>query len=169
MSRILQKEEPRGARQGLRRGKVFRPFFLAIIFAAVCWGFWTNNQRRMESIAMQGLFRDEVKAFSAEQKSELIQYLKTFKKDFGIPLEVNILSRPPAVSGNDATRIYLDVVPSQGRVYLHLPPLVRSAVGKDFIRDMETSFTQDFAAGDWRVNLVSAILALRMKLAEVAR
>lgn len=165
MSRFLQKEEPRG----VKRRKVFRPFFLAIIFAVACWGFWTNNQRRMDTIVMQGLFRDEVKAFSAEQKAEVLQHLKSFKKDFGIPLEVNILSRPPAVSGNDTTRIYLDVVPSQGRAYLHLPPLVRRAVGKDFIRDMETSFAQDFAAGDWRVNLVSAIIALRMKLAEVTR
>jgi hypothetical protein len=165
VGRFSQKEEPRE----IRRSKVFRPFFLAIIFAAVFWGFWTNSQRRIESIAMQGIFKDKVKAFSAEQKAEVLQYLKTFKKNFGIPLEVNILSRPPAVSGNDTTRIYLDVVPSQGRAYLHLPPLVRNAVGKDFIRDMEISFAQDFAAGNWRVNLVSAILALRMKLAEVTK
>ncbi|CAK7002454.1 MAG: hypothetical protein DELT_00085 [Desulfovibrio sp.] len=118
---------------------------------------------------MQGLFKDEVKAFSEEQKAEVLKYVKTFKQDFGIPLEVNILRRPPAISANDTSRIYLDVVPSQGRAYLHLPPLVRNAVGRDFIQDMETSFTQDFAAGDWRVNLVSAILALRAKLAEVTR
>lgn len=160
-----QKEQPRE----IRRGKVFRPFFFVMIFAVVCWGFWTNNQRRMEAIAMQGLFKDEVSAFSAEQKAEVLQYLRTFKKDFGIPLEVNILSRPPATSGDDTTRIYLDVVPSQGRAYLHLPPLVRNAVGGDFIRDMERSFAQDFVAGDWRVNLVSAILALRIKLGEVTR
>lgn len=155
--------------RGIRRGKVLRPFFLVIIFAAVCWGFWTNNQNRMEAIAMQGLFKDEVKAFSPEQKTVMFTMLKSFKKEFGIPLEVSILSRPPALDADDANRIYLDVVPALGKACLHLPPLVRHAVGKDFVQDMETSFSRDFAAGDWRENLIAAVSALRMKLAEVTR
>ena len=155
---------------GRHRGKGIRPFFLIIIVALACWAFWNNNQRRMEAIAMQGLFSDETKSLSEAHKTEVLRYLKSFKKDFGIPLEVHVLRRPPSISANDATRIYLDVVPAQGRAYLHLPPLVRHAVGEEFVRDFELSFQREFAGGgDWRPGLVSAILALRAKLAGVTR
>lgn len=151
------------------RGRGIRPFFLVIIVALACWAFWSNNQRRMEAIAMQGLFSDETNSLSGAGKAEVLRYLKAFKKDFGIPLEVHILQRPPSISANDASRIYLDLVPAQGRAYLHLPPLVRRAVGEEFVRDFEMSFSRDFAGGDWRPGLVSAILALRAKLADVTR
>lgn len=152
-----------------RKGRVFRPFFLVVILAVVCWGFWTNNQRRMEAIAVRGIFADETGSLSKEHKNEVVALVKSFKKDFGVPLEVHILKRPPALNAHDASRIYLDVVPAQSRAYLFLPPLVRRAVGDDFIHGMEMSFQQDFASGDWRPGLVSAILALRAKLAEVTR
>ncbi|MDL2210682.1 hypothetical protein LJC26_07765 [Desulfovibrio sp. OttesenSCG-928-O18] len=152
-----------------RRGGGIRPFFLVVIVALACWAFWNNNQRRLETIAMQGLFVDETQSLSETHKAEVLRYLKSFKKDFGIPLEVHILRRPPAISANDVSRIYLDLVPARGRAYLHLPPLVRRAVGEEFIRDFEMSFSRDFAAGDWRPGLVSAILALRAKLVDVTR
>ena len=154
---------------GPRKGKAFRPVVLMIIFAAVCWGFWSNNERRVDMLVGQSLFSDETGTVPAEQKDELIQHLKAFKKDFGIPLEVHVRKSPPAVNQSDASRMYIDIVPSQGRAFLFLPPLVRRAVGQEFIRDMERSFAEDFTAGDWRISLVPAVLALRGKLAEVTR
>lgn len=147
----------------------FRPFFLVIIVLAVCWGFWNNTERRIDMIVGQGLFSDETQSVSAEQRDELIEYLKAFKKDFGVSLEIHIRKKPPALNAGDSSKMYFDIVPSQGRAYMTLPPLVRHAVGPDFIRDMELSFAQDFAAGDWRISLVPAVLALRNKLAEVTR
>lgn len=154
---------------GPRRGRVFRPVILAALFAAICWAFISNNQRRLDALVAQGLFTDEMKAVSSEQRDQVVGYLKTFKKDFGIPLEVHIRKTPPALGASDASRMIIDIVPSRSRAYLHLPPLVRNAVGEAFIRDMERSFAQDFAAGDWRVSLVPAVLALRNKLLEVTR
>ena len=159
----------RNRNPGPRKGRVFRPILLALIIAAVCWGFWNNNQRRLDHLAVQGLLYDEVKALSTEQRARILEVIKSFKQDFGVPLEVNILKRPPALKSNDISKIYLDIVPDHGRAYLHMPPLVRNAVGPEFVRDMETAFRQDFAGGDWRANLFSAILALREKLAEVTR
>ena len=152
-----------------RKVRIYRPVFLMLLLAAVCWGFWTNGQKRLDTIVAQSLFSDETHSVDAEKKEQLIALLKTFKKDFGIPLEMHIRKAPPSLSEQDASRIYIDIVPSQNRTYLHLPPLVRHAVGQDFIRDMERSFAQDFAAGDWRVSLVPAVLALRHRLAEVTR
>ena len=157
-----RKNEPR------KRGS-FRPIILALILAVVCWSFWTNNQKRLDTLASQGLFTDETHSVSDELKTEVILTVKAFKKDFGIPLEVHVRSKPPPISAHDASRMYLDIVPSQGRVYLFLPPLVRHAVGDGFIRDMERSFAQDFASGDWRPGLVPALRALGAKLAEVTR
>lgn len=159
-----------GGKKPARRGvRIFRPMFLALTIAAVCWGFWGNNERRVDALVGQKLFTDETRTVPAEQKDELVLYLKAFKKDFGIPLEVHIRSNPPALNAHDASRMFIDIVPSQGRAYLYLPPLVRRAVGQEFIQDMERSFAQDFAAGDWRVSLVPAVLALRNKLVEVTR
>lgn len=154
---------------GPRKGRVFRPILLALVIAAVCWGFWSNNQRRLDNVLLQGLVNDEVKALSPEQRNDILRRIKPFKQEFGVPIEINILKRPPDLKNNDISRIYLDVVPSQGRAYLHLPPLVKNAVGQEFIRDMEIAFQHDFAGGDWRPNLVSAIIALSGKLREVTR
>jgi hypothetical protein len=164
--------------RGGRGGRVFRPVFLICIMALACWGFWSNSQKRINALTLQTLFTDETQSVSAQQKEEVLALLKTFKKDFGVPLEMHIRKTPPALAAQgttpvsdaqDASRIYIDIVPSQSRAYLFLPPLVRHAVGPAFIRDMERSFAQDFAAGDWRISLVPAILALRNKLAEVTR
>lgn len=159
----------RGGASKVRRGLVFRPVLLALVLAAVCWGFWNNQQSRFTALVEQGLFTDQVNAFSAEQKREVLTHLKSFKKDFGIPLEVNILQRPPSINQHSASRIYLDVIPAQGRAFIHLPPLIRRAAGDAFVRDLETAFAQDFASGDWRPGVESTILALRAKLAEVTR
>lgn len=154
---------------GPRKGRVFRPLLLGLIIAAVCWGFWTNNQRRLDAMIVQGMLNDDVKALSPAQRATVLDSIKSFKQEFGVPMEINILKQPPSLKNNDISKIYLDIVPDRGRAYLSLPPLVRNAVGPEFIRDMETAFRQDFANGDWRANLVSAILALRAKLHEVTR
>ena len=154
---------------GPRVGRAFRPVILAAFLATVCWAFFANNQRRLDTLIAQGLFTDETKTVSSEQKNQMIFYLKEFKKDFGFPLEVHVRNTPPDFTVNDVSRMIIDVVPSQKRAHLYLPPLVRNAVGEAFIRDMERSFAQDFAAGDWRVSLVPAVLSLRNKLAEVTR
>lgn len=165
--RRAHEESPK--RPGIRHGRAFRPVILMLVLAAVCWGFWTNGQKRIDSLALQSLFTDETGSVSEGQKETIRNQLKDFKKDFGIPLELHVRTRPPALEERDAARIYIDIVPPQGRAYLFLPPLVRHAVGPGFVRDMERSFAQDFAAGDWRVSLVPAILALRNKLTEVTR
>lgn len=169
MSQFRRDREGRPKPPGIRRGRVFRPAILMLILAGVCWGFWTNSQKRMDAIVGQALFTDETQSVSAAQKKEIQDLLKNFKKDFGVPLEMHIRKTPPSISAQDTSRMYIDVVPSQNRAYLSLPPLVRHAVGPAFIRDMERSFAQDFAAGDWRISLVPAILALGNKLAEVTR
>lgn len=167
MSQYRRTSDPKRAKAGARRP--FRPFFLVIIVLVACWGFWNNAERRMDLIVGQSLFSDETQTVSAEQRDELVALLKAFKKDFGVSLEVHIRKKPPALNAGDTATMYFDIVPSQGRAYMTLPPLVRHAVGPEFIRDMELSFAQDFAAGDWRISLIPAVLALRNKLAEVTR
>lgn len=156
-------------RRGPRPGRTFRPVLLAVVVMAVCWAFWGNNQRRVDLLVGQSLFSDATQTVSATQREELLELLRTFKKDFGIPLEVHVRKTPPDLNAGDASRMYIDIVPPQRRVFLSLPPLVRHAVGPEFIQNMERSFAQDFAAGDWRVSLIPAVLALRNKLAEVTR
>ncbi len=169
MNQFRRPREDTAGRSGIRHGRVFRPVILVLILAAVCWGFWTNSRKWIDTLAMQALFTDETNSVPDAQKEELLELLKHFKQDFGIPLEMHIRATPPRLADQDASRIYIDIVPSQNRAYLFLPPLVRHAVGPAFIRDMERSFAQDFAAGDWRVSLVPSILALRNKLAEVTQ
>lgn len=152
-----------------RRRSPFRPIFLGVILLAVCWAFWNNNQRRLDIMVEQSLFTDETETVSAAHRAEIIKYLKEFKRTYGVPLEVHIRKEPPALNAHDDSKMYLDIVPPQRRMYLSLPPLVRRAVGSDFIRDMELSFRQDFASGDWRPGLLSAIRALQVKMAEVTR
>ena len=152
-----------------QKSRAFRPILLALIITVVCWSFWNNSQRRLNDVLLQGLVNDEVKALTSEERNEILHYIKPFRQDFGVPIEVNILKRPPDIKNNDISRIYIDISPEHRRAYLHFPPLVRNAVGQEFIREMEHTFQQGFAEGDWRPPLVSVILALGAKLREVTR
>ena len=152
-----------------RRRSPFRPVFLGIILLAVCWAFWSNNQRRLDTLIEQSLFTDETGSVSAELRDEIVKHLKEFKQAYGVPLEVHIRNTPPPINAHDGAKMFLDIVPSHRRAYLSLPPLVRHAVGTEFVQDLELSFRQDFASGDWRPGLLSAVLALKVKLAEVTR
>lgn len=152
-----------------RRRSPFRPVFLGVLLLAVCWAFWNNNQRRLDSLIEQSLFTDETQTVSGEYRAEILAHLKQFKQTYGVPLEVHIRNAPPPLNAHDGSRIYLDIVPSRRLAHLSLPPLVRHAAGPEFIRDMELSFRQDFASGDWRPGLLSAIRALEIKMAEVTR
>lgn len=152
-----------------RRRSPLRPVFLALVIAGVCWGFWNNSENRLESLINQGLLADQTKALSPAHKEEILNLLKTFKKDVGIPLEINILKTPPGINDHNASRIYLDIVPAQGRAYLFLPPLVRRAVGEEFRLNMEEALRRDFTSGDWRQGLIPAIQALRAKIGQVTR
>ncbi|GHV53088.1 hypothetical protein FACS1894206_03090 [Deltaproteobacteria bacterium] len=156
-----------------RRGRVYRPFILLILVLVVGYGFWTNNARRFEAIAMQGLFVDETRLFQTEKKEEILRNIKFFRQDFGIPLEVRILRQAPGLEQREGVsgtpRIYLDIVPDRREAYLTLPPLARHAVGEEFVFGLERSLRRNLASESWQEAVLPAITALRAKLAEVTR
>ncbi len=149
--------------------RAFRPVLLAAVIVVVCWAFWNNSQKRITALAVQNLFSDETGALSGAQKEMVLRHIKAVRDESGLILEVHILRRPPSIARHDAQRIYLDLVPQQGRAYLSLPPLVRRAAGDEFSRDMERGLEQDFAGGRWQEGLDPALAAIRKKLVEVTR
>lgn len=89
-------EYSRQARPGLRKGKIYRPFLFVLVLLLACSAFWSNSKNRFEHIAMQGLFDDQTGLVTPEQREAALSLIKNFKQDFGVPMEVRILKRPPA-------------------------------------------------------------------------
>ena len=158
------------ARKPLQPGqRIFRPFVLVTVVLMTVYGFWINNQKRLDSLIVQGLFTDKAGLVDAHNKEILLDLLKKFKPSFGIPLEVSILTSPPSLEKHDPTRIYLDILPRQRRAMLTLPPLVRRAADPDFAAAIENLFHEAFASGDWRSALLPSVLAIRETLTELNR
>ena len=149
--------------------RVFRPFVLVVVITVVVYAFWMNNQKRLDAIIAQGLCTDQTGQLAVRDKEALLAHLKLFKPAFGVPLEVNILTRPPALTKNDTSRIYLDILPGQRKAMLTLPPLVRRAAEPEFAGTIETMFDEAFASGDWRPALLPAVVAIKNKLTELNR
>ncbi len=149
--------------------RVFRPVLLTAVLLAVCWGFWSNSQKRLDRLAVQNLFSDETGSLNDAQRDMVLEQIRAVRRESGLVLEVHILRAPPPLERHDGNRVYLDLVPSRRRAYLVLPPLVRRAAGDGFARDVERGLEQDFIGGRWQDGLEPALRGIRNTLRGVTR
>lgn len=151
------------------KGRIFRPFVLLAVFMLAGYGFWVNNNKRMETIVLAGMFTDESGTVSKDDKATVLSYLRDFKKRFGTPLTVAVLTRPPQLGRHEAGRIYLDIMPEQRLALLTLPPIIRRAAGPTFPQEVEDAFARGFAEGTWQKDILPAVIIIRNKMTELSQ
>ncbi len=147
------------------RGEHFaRVLILVAVLAATGWGFWANSQRTMETFKTAGLLRDATNTLSRSQVESLREYLAVLEVRFNIKISVEIQKdcAPPRL---DPGRVELFLCPADRTVAFSVPPLLRPALGGDFIRYINIEhFPPYFAQNRWPDGLGAALDLLGRKL-----
>lgn len=143
--------------------RFFRYILIALLFCAVIWGFWINNERRMEMLKKPAPARiDNTGTLSDEQQGALASYADRFREVYGIALVLTIgddpfpedLLPPRERSGT----MLLGLSPRNNQVIFLLPPLAEAALGPltvDYLRYVH--FIPYFANKAWPRGLESAL------------
>ena len=168
------------AGQGGPIERTLRTVLLVGVFGLVAWGFWANMERRMDSLGVRGQIQDAGNLLETAERKELEAIVKRVKKRFDMSLEVRILTGPFRPESWNGKSLLLAVGPASRQVVFTAPPLVRRAMGEEFMAELADSFAPFFddspPAGEgrsgektWKDGLFSALGLLERKLAELTR
>ena len=142
--------------------RLFRYIIVVLLFCAVVWGFWLNNQRRMESLKKPpaAAVVDRTGSLDPEQERRLSAFQDRFREAYGIPLSISVTQDPSftALRASGAGTVLLGIAPGSGAVLFEAPPLARAALGEPlllYIRHVH--FVPYFARNAWPEGLESAL------------
>jgi hypothetical protein len=153
--------------------RFFRYILISLLFCAVIWGFWINNERRMEMLRKPAAAAlDSTGTLSGEQERSLAAFQERFGKVYGINLVIVIRPEPfpePYLTGSErAGTIFLGLCPPNRQVVLEMPPLAEASLGgtlAGYLR--EEHFEPFFIAGNWPEGLVQALNIMTRQLDSV--
>ena len=141
---------------------------LIAVFALAAWLFWLHSARTIERLNRQSAIYDETNALSREDKTALAQFEGMFKDEFGMRIKIRITKEPVVLPGLDSKTIFLGICPSRRQVLIELPPLVRRALGDQFLYALQGEhFKPYFDSGEWTKGLLEAIAKLWRELSRM--
>lgn len=140
-----------------------RIILLVVIFAGMCWAFWANSERYVTKFSAAGRFQDELQAFNAEQKAEIIKILGRISKKVQVKAHVRthnaLFTSPEAIDGE----VLLGICPPQQQVVLFMPQLWRNAVGEGFVFQLRNEIEQGFDDDSWKERTVKTLLLMEYR------
>ncbi len=159
-----------------------RVLMLVAVFALVAWGFYANNQRRMEVIKAKeqkeqsvsrsapadyaALIQDDTRNLTPAQKAELQNFLRYFHESRGVLIKTHVYQHGPLPAANpDANTISVQLCPSEGLARLDAGVTVRLALGEELMNELANKhFPPYFAQGRWPDGLAAAFKKMEDRL-----
>lgn len=150
--------------------RFFRYIIIALLFCAVIWGFWLNNQRRMEMLKKPAPTRiDKTGSLDGDQERQLAEFVDAFRYTYGVDLILSVSDEPlPATlltPEQRAGNLLLALSPRYFQVRLEAPPLAAHALGDaltSYLRDFH--FIPYFALRSWPGGLQAALNLITHRL-----
>lgn len=132
------------------REKLIRIILLIAVFAAVGWAFSKNNEQVLKRIQERNAVFDQTATLSESDEEFIRGFVDSMKKRFGITVNIKIYKGAPKELLLDNQTLYLGLSPETGEVILKVPPLMRPALGTEFIDDLvDKHFAEAFTKGTW--------------------
>jgi hypothetical protein len=147
--------------------RFFRIVLIGVLFAGVIWGFWMNSERQMDRIMQRTSPQiDATGTLTPEQMELLHTYGLRFFAEYGIKIQVEIQDNTLSdAQARNSGHVYLGLNPKSAQVLFYAPPLAATALGEDFIRQLnQEHFAAYFAAGNWPEGLAKALSMLSERL-----
>lgn len=153
--------------------RFFRYIIIALLFCGVIWGFWINNERRMEMLKKPQPARiDNTGALSDGQQRELAHFQSRFRDAYGLSMVILVrderFAQPFLQSGERAGTVFLGLVPRARQVVFELPPLAEAALGEELARYLrQEHFMPYFADGNWPEGLAKGLNMITRRFDDV--
>jgi hypothetical protein len=150
--------------------KVIRSILLILVFAAVIWAFTENNQRVIERLNLDGAVYDETKTLDKEQQKFIVSFTRSLRDDYGLDCKIQIYGGDFVVPGLDAKTLYIGLAPSIDVVEMRFPPMMRQALGPEFIESLKDTFLlPSFKQGDWPTAIQEVLVEIYNKLESLGK
>lgn len=166
----LPKRNPRYTNEETPLQRFFRCIIIALLFCAVIWGFWINNQRRMEMLKKpEQVHIDKTGLLTDEQQKSLARYQERFREVYGLNLVIRVRNEtfpsPFLLPEERAGTVFLGLSPRNRQALFELPPLAEAALGPDLVSDLRlTHFVPYFDDGSWPEGLASCLNLMTARL-----
>ncbi len=148
--------------------KAIRSLLLVLVFAAVIWAFMENNQRVIERLNLDGAVYDETKTLDKDQKKFISAFAKSLREEYGLDCKIQIYGGDFVVPELDAKTMYIGIAPAINAVELRFPPMMRQALGSEFIDSLTQTFLlPSFEQGDWPMAIQEVLVEVFNKLDEL--
>ena len=148
--------------------RFFRYIIIALLFCAVIWGFWMNNQRRMDMLKKPvSTSIDRTGVLGAEQERQLAAFQEQFKRAYGIPLVIHVggIADVTGLLRDAPDAMRLGIAPDSAQIVFDAPPLASAALGEPltlYLRHVH--FVPYFARQDWPRGLEGALNLIAARL-----
>ena len=147
------------------REKLIRSLALVLVFAAVIWAFMKNNQHVVEVLNRQSAVYDETGRLTDDDKKMIVSFTRALRDKWGMNCKIQVFGGDFVVPDLDDKTLYMGLSPAIGEVELRFPPLMRSAVGPEFIQSLKTTFLLPaFEEGDWPMAIQEVLVEILKKL-----
>lgn len=148
--------------------KAIRSIALVLVFAAVIWAFMENNKRVVDKLNQESSVYDETKRLDTAQKKFIVSFTRSLQDEFGVTAQVQIFGGDFVVPELDNKTLYIGISPSINEVQLRFPPMMRQALGPEFIEMLKTDiFLPSFKYDDWPGELQVALVTIFDKLTQL--
>lgn len=149
-----------------RKERVVRLMALAVVFCLVFWAFSKNNERIIERLENQQTITDTGGYLDDQQKSFIKGFRDGLRNRYGLAFKLKIykhaIENPPEP---DAKTVILLLAPEQRQLDLRLPPLLSSALGKEFLDRLTAEHLEPFwGHQQWQDGLILLLAAIWERL-----
>ncbi|BDQ33932.1 TPM domain-containing protein [Pseudodesulfovibrio portus] len=150
--------------------KVIRSILLILVFAAVIWAFTENNKRVIDRLNLDGAVYDETGTLDKEQQKFIVSFTRSLRDDYGLDCKIQIYGGDFVVPELDAKTLYIGLAPSIDVVEMRFPPMMRQALGPEFIESLKSTFLlPSFKQGDWPTAIQEVLVEIYNKLESLGK
>ncbi|OIQ49537.1 hypothetical protein BerOc1_01462 [Pseudodesulfovibrio hydrargyri] len=147
------------------REKVIRSLALLLVFAAVIWAFMKNNEHVVQVLNQKSAVYDETGTLTQDQKKMIVSFTQALREKWGLNCKIQIYGGDFVVPELDDKTLYIGLAPAIDAAELRFPPLMRSALGPEFIDSLKTTFLLPaFKDGDWPLAVQEVLVEILKKL-----
>ncbi|WP_147819912.1 hypothetical protein [Salidesulfovibrio onnuriiensis] len=130
--------------------RTLRTLGMLLVFLVVIWAFYKNNENVLERVQKNRSVWDETGQLDKDEISYLRDFVKSMRERFGVAVKIQVFKGDVEMPELDSKTIYIGLSPAGRQVAVEFPPLLRPALGADFIESVNNEFfAEAFDTGQW--------------------
>ncbi|HAS89663.1 MAG TPA: hypothetical protein DCS48_10220 [Desulfovibrio sp.] len=148
--------------------RFLRMIGMLVILGLVIYAFWINNQSTMQKIQARNSLWDQTKVLDRSERDYIQGFIRSMRNEFGISTRIQIILEPITEQEVDPKELLIVISPPTQDVGMYFPGLVRHALGKEFISELENKhFENHYADGEWPASLMTCLSMIWERLVNV--